>query len=154
MRYLILIGIIFTFSCSTKMFVDKSKIVHEAEGYLFYYHADKILFIPSRDTSIINFLKDTTTKKGYLLQSACGVNDLKWVAQKLMVDMAYLDNKQEIFLPDSIYLTTTRFRYLSNKINSVDFNDTIEFKYQNKRYKIDASDNFYGEVLKVDGNAM
>ena len=154
MKYLLSIVIIFALSCNKIMFVSKSKVIHDAEGYLFYYRSDKCLFIPSKDTSITNFLKDTLTQKGYLLQSVCGISGLKFVAQKFNIDMVYLDNEQEVLLPDSIYITTTKFRYLLNRTKSVDFSDTLEFEYKGKRYKIDASDNFYGEVLKVNGNAM
>ena len=154
MKYFLLIIAFFALSCNTILLINKSKVVHEIEGYLLYYRSDKSLFIPSKDTSITSFFKDTSAKKGYLLQSACGISGLKYVADKFYVDMVYLDNNQEVLLSDSIYFTTTRFRYLLNKTKSLDFSDTLEFKYNGKRYKIDASDSFYGEVLKVDGNAM
>lgn len=153
MKSLLIIAVL-SLSCNRAYFVSKDKIVHQTEGYVLYYHSDKVLFIPSRDTSIPTFLRDTSTKKGYLLNDACGIIGLKNVAQKFYVEMIYLDEGKDVFLADSMYLTRTRFRYLLNRTYSVDFNDTLEFKYNGKRFKIDASDSFYGEVLKVDGNAM
>lgn len=135
------------------MFVKKSKVIHEAEGYLVYYHSDKYLFIPSKDTSIDTFLKDTSLRKGYFLGSVCGLGGLEFISQKLNVNMVYTDHKQEVLLPDSIYLGNIRFRYLLNKIRQTDFNDTLEFEYYGRRHKIDASSDFFGEELKADGHA-
>jgi len=135
------------------MFVKKSKVIHEAQGYLLYYHSDKYLFIPSKDTSIDAFLKDTLIRKGYFLGSVCGLSGLEFIYKKLNVNMVYTDLKQEVLLPDSIYLGNIRFRYLLNKIGQTDFNDTLEFEYDSRRHKIDASSDFFGEELKADGYA-
>jgi hypothetical protein len=153
MKYLLSITAVFILSCNTAMFVNKSRVIHEAQGYLLYYHSDKCLFIPNKDTSIGNFLKDTLTKKGYLLKSVCGIDGLKFVSKKLNVDMIYMDNKQEVRLPDSVYFTITRLRYLLNKTKDINFSDTVEFIYMGMKYKVDASDGFYGEALTVEGNA-
>lgn len=153
MKYLVsIIGAVFL-SCNVSMVVNKSRVVHEAKGYLLYYRSDKVLFIPSNDTVIDNFFQDTVTKKGYLLHSGCGIEGLKDVSKKLYIDMIYLDNKQEILLPDSVYLTTTKFRYLRNKLKGIDYSDTIGFIYKGTKYEIEASDDFFGEVLSVEGNA-
>jgi hypothetical protein len=154
MKYFIFIIVsVFLFSCNVSMLVNKSRVVHEAQGYLLYYHTNKVLFIPNKDTAIDKFLQDTVTKKGYLLHSGCGIEGLKDVSKKLYIDMIYLDNKQEILLPDSVYITSTKFRYLRNKLKSIDYSDTIEFIYKGTKYKIEASDDFFGEVLSVEGNA-
>lgn len=148
-----IIGVIFLISCNVSMFVNKSRIVHQAQGYLLYYRSDKVLFIPNNDTSIDNFFQNTVTKKGYLLHSGCGIEGLKDVSKKLYIDMIYLDNKQEVLLPDSVYLTTTKFRYLRNKLKSIDYSDIIEFIYKGTKYKVEVSDDFFGDVLSVEGNA-
>lgn len=153
MKYLLSIVVVFILSCNTSIFVSKSRVIYETQGYFLYYRSDKCLFIPNKDASIDNFLKDTLTKKGYLLKSGCGVDGLKFVSRKLNVDMIYMDNKQEVLLRDSVYLTSTRFRYLLNKTKSIDFSDTVEFIYMGMKYKVEASDDFYGEVLTVEGNA-
>lgn len=91
------------------MFVNKSRVVQETEGYLFYYRSDKCLFIPSRDTSMTNFMNDTLPKRGYFLEPVCGVKGLKFLATKFDVNIVYIDNEQEFTLPDSIYIITTHF---------------------------------------------
>ena len=136
------------------LFVNKSRVIHETEGYLFYYRSGKCLFVPSKDASITTFMSDTIPKKGYLLEPVCGIDGLKFLAEKFDVNIVYMDNKQEFTLPDSIYITTTKFRYLLNRHPSTDFTDVVEFEYKGKRYRINASDSFYGEVLKITGNAM
>jgi len=155
MKYFSIILLCFLMSCNKAIFVSKSKIIHDQAGYLFYYQSDKCLFLPSIDTSIDNFLKDTSMKKGYFLRSVCGIEGLKHTAKKVYVDMAYQDEAGHRFvLSDSVFINATSLKYLPEKRSHVVFNDIIEFEYQGRIFRIDVSDDFYGNVLYVPGNTM
>ncbi|MBN8783394.1 MAG: hypothetical protein J0G98_10030 [Terrimonas ferruginea] len=154
MKFLFFASLILLFSCNKGMFVDKSKIVHHAEGYLFYYPFDKCVFVPSNDTSLANFMSDTATKKGYLLTPACDIDGLKNVAEKFNVDIVFMENQKEVLIPDSVYLTTTSFRYILNRPLRANLSSIVEVEYKGKRIRINVAYSFYGEVLKFAGNTI
>ncbi len=126
MKYLFVIFVCVLLSCNKAIFVDKSKIVQYAEGYLLYYPFSKCVFVPSKDTSLANFMNDTVTKKGYLLDPICGIEGLKYTAEKFNVRIVFMENQKEVLIPDSVYLRTTSFRFISNKSLNVDFGGIIE----------------------------
>lgn len=157
MKYLVIALVCLLLSCNRAVLVDKSRIVHDTSGYLFYYHTDKCIFLPTekKEPEVDNFLNDTAIKKGYLLPSVCGIDGFKNTAKKVHINMAYQDeNSRRFVLADSIYINATNLKYLPKKRSHVDFNDIIEFEYQGKIFRIDVSDDFYGEILKVPGNTI
>lgn len=160
LKILLVIIICISISCNKAFFVDKTKIVHNGSGYLLFkkeFHNDVALLILSKDTSIDHFLSDTTEKRAYkLFDDACGFYGLKAVANKYLVDIPYKASQQniEFTLEDSVFITTTTFKYLKTGKKTTEWKGPFEFIYKNKRYKIYVSDQYIGTVLQVTGNTM
>jgi hypothetical protein len=157
---ILLVAIICIFiSCNKALFVDKSKIIHEGSAYLLFYGDYKGILIPSKNPSIDSFFRDTTKKMGYkIFDDATGFYGLKTASTKYFVEMIYFDTRnktnKEFTLNDSIYLTTTYFKYLEPHKTKPEWKGPIEFIYKNNRYRIYVSDKYIGIVLQVAGNTM
>ncbi|SFQ24347.1 hypothetical protein [Parafilimonas terrae] len=144
-------------SCNKSFFVDKSKIVHNGHGYLLFFGNDNCLLILDKSNSIDHFFTDTSKKFGYnVYGEPCGFYGLKPAAEKYLVGLVYPNYKgtSELILEDSIFITTTFFKYVKPPKQKAEWKGPVEFIFNNKRYKIYMSDKFVGRVLQVAGNTM
>jgi hypothetical protein len=136
-------------SCDIQMFVAKSRVIHDQNGFL-YYNRNMCLFIPDENYDK-DFFSEVNGKMAYRIYSGCGIEALRAVANKYYVSMPDWDGKNMIQFDDSIYVVAANIRYLPLKFNKVMI-DTgrVTLVYNKTQYSFFGKSLFYGEVLSIN----
>jgi len=145
MKYLVII-VIGLISCNRSFFVQNDKVVREATGYLLYRRSECIFF---KDNNQEDFFKKIKRDNGYRIYQGCGLESMKLIATKYVVETKYLDQGKEVSLVDTIRVVPTRIRYISLDLK-ISQEVEIAFEYSNKLYEFKVGDLFKGEVLSIN----
>lgn len=145
MKYLVFIVIVLL-SCNRSFFVQNDKVVREATGYLLYRGSECLFF---KDDNLEGFFKKIKRDNGYRIYQGCGLESMKLIATKYIVENKYIDQGKEISSVDTIRVVPANIRYTSLNLK-ISEEVEIAFEHNNKLYEFKVWDLFSGEVLSIN----
>lgn len=143
--YLVFIVVILM-SCNRSFFVRNDKVVREATGYLLYRGNECLFF---KDDNLEGFFKKIKRDNGYRIYQGCGLESMKLIATKYVVENKYVDQGKEISSVDTIRVVPAYIRYISLNLK-ISEEVKIAFEHSNKLYEFKVWDLFNGEVLSIN----